>query len=91
MLSFSAPSLQSWEGKGTGRGAGSGCSPLHDDQQALPPRVQVLVDVHDAHDVRALRGAPVQLHLAAGLGAVLQHLQARPSEGARGLPRLHLP
>lgn len=31
-----------------------GHSPLHDDEQALPALVQVLVDVHDADDVRAL-------------------------------------
>lgn len=72
------------------RNEAKGCSPLHDDQQALPPRVQVLIDVHDPHDVWALGGPPVQLHLAAGLGTVLKHLQAKRLLRDRGggwLPR----
>lgn len=81
------------EGPGQGVGGGArnrpaGCLPLHDDEQALPPRVQVLIDVHDAHDVWALGGPPVQLHLAPGLGAVLQHLQGKqPLESLRCLQR----
>lgn len=55
----------------------AGCLPLHDNQQALPPGIQVLIDVHDVHDVWALGGPPVQLHLSACLGTVLQHLQGQ--------------
>lgn len=55
----------------------AGDSPLHDDEQTLPPLVEVLVDVHDADDVRALRRSPVQLHFPAGLRAVLQHLREK--------------
>lgn len=65
MLSFSAPSLQSWEGKGTGWGAGPAAHHSMTHQQAPPAsRAQAPVDVHGARC--ALRGAPVQLHLAAG-------------------------
>lgn len=37
-----------------GCGCSSGDSPLHDDEQTLPPLVEVLIDIHDADDVRAL-------------------------------------
>lgn len=33
--------------------------PLHDDEQAFFALVEVLVDVHDAYDVRAGRRPPV--------------------------------
>lgn len=52
-------------------------SPLHDDQQALPAGIQVLIDIHDVHNVGALGGPPVQLHLSARLRAVLEHLQGQ--------------
>lgn len=63
--------------------AGSQDSPLHDDEQTFPPLVEVLVDVHDADDVRALRRPPVQLHFPAGLGAILQHLREKPNPAQR--------
>lgn len=77
-----------------------GNSPLHDDEQTFPPLVEVLVDVHDADDVRALRRPPVQLHFPAGLRAVLQHLREKrdppispqpphQEEPGRDTPRWH--
>lgn len=71
-------------------------SPLHDDQQALPAGIQVLIDIHDVHNVGALGGPPVQLHLSARLRAVLEHLQGQLllsdtvslGESSRPAPRL---
>jgi len=74
------------------RSGAAGDSPLHDDEQTLPPLVEVLVDVHDADDVGALRCPPVQLHFPAGLRAVLQHLREKrdpvsPEAPGRARPR----
>lgn len=57
------------------------CSPLHDNQQTLSALIKVLVDVDDSHDVGARRRPPVELHLPAGLGAVLQHLGGEKKTG----------
>lgn len=49
-------------------------SPFHDNEQALFPMVHVFVEVQDAHYVRPVGGAPVQLHLAACFRAVVENL-----------------
>lgn len=56
-------------------------SPLHDNQQTLSSLIQVLVDVNDSHNVGTRRGPPVELYLPAGLGAVLQHLGEKKTQG----------
>lgn len=79
------PRVLRW-GEPTRSGA-TGDSPLHDDEQTLPPLVEVLVDIHDADDVRALRCPPVQLHFPAGLRTVLQHLREKPDPVSPEHPR----
>lgn len=58
-----------WQG-----GAAAGAVPFHEDEQAAPPVVHVLVHVQDTHNVGAPRSLPVVVHLLPGLGAVVQEL-----------------
>lgn len=63
-------------------GSAVSSSPFHDNEKALFPMVHVFIEAQDAHDVRPGGDAPVQLHLAACLRAVVENLQRR--ERGRG-------
>jgi len=48
---------------------------LHDHQEALPAAIGVLVHIDDVHNVPASADPPMEIHLAARLLIIQQHLE----------------